>query len=251
MPDDLIEATWEDGRIYIANADEVSVPVRLTADEITGLLLALDFLAADPLRTGDAVDSARAKLRRAAPEAVSGESAAVAPPAPPADVIAAVSEAVSAGTALAIEYYVPSRDELTARVVSPRALRLDGGWYLDAYCHSSQGERSFAVERIRSIAAAEAPSPPPAASRSADGESVELVFAPESAWVADELDAERDYDVDGAGTVRARFRARSGEWLRSLLISHGRGVRSAAPAEAAAEAADVLEIALAMYREVT
>src|SRR5699024_3633030 len=40
MPDDLIDASWEGGQIFISNAEEVSVPVRLSAEEAGILVLA-------------------------------------------------------------------------------------------------------------------------------------------------------------------------------------------------------------------
>ena len=33
MPDDLIEADWEDGRVFIGNADVLARPLRLSVDE--------------------------------------------------------------------------------------------------------------------------------------------------------------------------------------------------------------------------
>lgn len=51
---------------------------------------------------------------------------------------------------LAITYHGRADDRVTRRTVSPQRLtRYRGGWYLDAWCHTREGLRSFAVERIR------------------------------------------------------------------------------------------------------
>ena len=68
MPDDLIDASWEGGQIFISNAEEVSVPVRLSAEEAGVLVLALDMLSSLPGLDSEAVATAASKLRAAAGE---------------------------------------------------------------------------------------------------------------------------------------------------------------------------------------
>ncbi len=51
---------------------------------------------------------------------------------------------------LHISYHGRGRDEVSERQVSPQRLtQYRNSWYLDAWCHSAQGLRSFALERIR------------------------------------------------------------------------------------------------------
>ncbi|MFP5347063.1 MAG: WYL domain-containing protein, partial [Actinomycetes bacterium] len=38
MPDDLIEADWESGHVYVGNADDIARPLRLGLDEAVALL---------------------------------------------------------------------------------------------------------------------------------------------------------------------------------------------------------------------
>lgn len=249
MPDDLIEASWEDGRIHLGNADEVSVPVRLTRDESTSLLVALDYLASlDPERQA-AIASTRDKIRTAAGLEDERPSIDVGVPALDPGLAGAIRAAAAAGTGLDIRYYVPSRDELTARIVTPRALRLTGQWYMDAYCHTSGGERSFAVDNLRSAVPAAAPGAPPAptgesgpgsgagAGEGDAGTAVTLTLAPAAAWLADELDPlARTHDTHGPGTVEVTISVLSDTWLTRLLLQHGRHVLAITPPEAAAGA---------------
>ena len=48
MPDDLIEADWEDGLVYLGNADTIARPLRLGAEEVATLLVGLRLLAGLP-----------------------------------------------------------------------------------------------------------------------------------------------------------------------------------------------------------
>ncbi|GMA19726.1 hypothetical protein GCM10025862_40410 [Arsenicicoccus piscis] len=67
LPDDLIDASWEEGRVYLSNADTIARPLRLGVDEALTLIVGLRALAAVPgLGDRDAVDRAIAKLEAAA-----------------------------------------------------------------------------------------------------------------------------------------------------------------------------------------
>src|SRR5699024_5704230 len=251
MPDDLIEAEWEGGRVFVGNAEDVSVPVRLSPHEAGGLLLALDYLESAHEADPSTIGTVREKLR-AASGGGTGGAVDVDPPRMPAGLAATVRSAMDAGTTLDIGYYVPARDELTHRTIRPRRLRLGRVWYLDAHCLTSGGERSFAVERIRaatpSSPVAEAPIPRqpahpaahadaddrPRSRRGGDDVGLALVLRPEAAWLADEVDvataggARRD-DADGPGTVALELPHAGREWAVRLLGAHGRGVSHARP----------------------
>lgn len=262
MPDDLIEAEWGSGAVYVGNADEVSVPVRLSAHEAGGLLLALEYLDSAHRADPEVLDSVRAKLRSAA-GSLPGTAVDAAPPRIPADLAATVSEAMRTGTALDIDYYVPARDELTRRTIHPQRLRLGRVWYLDAHCLTAGGDRSFAVDRIRSAAPAvadvqddaEAPFTPATGARPAeqdDDTGLSLVLAPDAAWLADELAPEtqggtRTDDARGPGTVAVTLPAAGRAWTVRFLTAHGAGVLAAAPGQAVEDALTATRAALSLY----
>jgi predicted DNA-binding transcriptional regulator YafY len=51
---------------------------------------------------------------------------------------------------LSMRYHARTSDEVTEREVSPQRLTFyRGAWYLDAWCHTREGLRSFALERIQ------------------------------------------------------------------------------------------------------
>jgi proteasome accessory factor C len=208
------------------------------------------------------LDSVRTKLRSAA-GSLPGTAVDAAPPRIPADLAATVSDAMQTGTALDIDYYVPARDELTRRTIRPQRLRLGRVWYLDAHCLTAGGDRSFAVDRIRSAAPAvadgqgdaEVPVTRATDARSAapDGRTgLELVLAPEAAWLADDLapetqDGTRTDDARGPGTVAVSLPRAGRAWAVRFLTAHGADVVAAAPGPAVDAALAATREALAHY----
>lgn len=153
-PDDLIDVDLDalegDGVIRVSNADYLARPVRFSPAEATALVVALRTMAetAAP-ETGEVVRRTLAKL-----EAVAGPDDSrmhVQPDRLPGQEILPVLEgAIARRHRLEISYHVPARDEVTARVVDPRAVAVvDGVAYLDAWCHTAQADRAFRVDRIR------------------------------------------------------------------------------------------------------
>ncbi|WIM06416.1 MAG: YafY family transcriptional regulator [Candidatus Nitricoxidivorans perseverans] len=73
------------------------------------------------------------------------------------DHFAVVGSALLRRKRLLIDYYVRSRDEVTAREISPqRLVHYRDNWYLDAWCHLRGEVRSFAVDAIRRVEILEA-----------------------------------------------------------------------------------------------
>ena len=67
LPDELIEADWEEGRVFVGNADTIARPLRLGVDEAVTLVVGLRALREVPgLGDRDAVERALAKLEDAA-----------------------------------------------------------------------------------------------------------------------------------------------------------------------------------------
>jgi len=82
-------------------------------------------------------------------------------PGPTAETIALIERAIQIGAPLEIVYYSPYRDEVTTRVIEPHRVEWRGRTpYLTpalragasvAYCQLDGDERTFRVDRIRSI----------------------------------------------------------------------------------------------------
>jgi predicted DNA-binding transcriptional regulator YafY len=70
----------------------------------------------------------------------------------PSGSLAALREAIEAGTTVLIDY-VDNHGSRSERLVDPR--RVEGGW-LTAHDHRSDDERTFAVHRITAVKAVDA-----------------------------------------------------------------------------------------------
>ena len=67
-----------------------------------------------------------------------------------------IGSAITQRKRVQMQYYVRSRREVTERSVSPqRLVHWRNTWYLDAWCHRSDGLRRFALDAIRSAALTE------------------------------------------------------------------------------------------------
>src|SRR5882757_3916137 len=67
LPDDLIEAEWESGQVFLGNADTIDRPLRLGLDEVAALLIGLRLLAGLPgITDRAALEKAIAKLQEVA-----------------------------------------------------------------------------------------------------------------------------------------------------------------------------------------
>ena len=157
---DLIEIDMEalegEGVIRLSNADYLTRPLRLDSSEAAALIVALRALREggdDDVRP--IVDRTLNKL-----EAAAGDGAAVA-----AQVDIRMPErtsvlnelrerlvrAVKERRQVRLDYYVPTRDESTERVVDPlRVVTADGNTYLEAWCHVAEAQRLFRLDRVSS-----------------------------------------------------------------------------------------------------
>ena len=71
MPDDLIDAEWDDGHVYLRNADTIARPLRLGIDEALALIVGLRALSEVPGRARPR----RARAHMAKLEAAAGDAA--------------------------------------------------------------------------------------------------------------------------------------------------------------------------------
>lgn len=261
MPDDLIEADWESGKVYLANADAIARPLRLGVDEALALIVGLRALASVPgLGDREAVVRTLAKI-----EAAAGASVAV------ADsvhvdldrdvdplVLSACDRAVREHRRLHLAYLVPRRDETTERDVDPmRLLHVEAHWYLEGWCYRAEGVRLFRLDRVVSADVLEVDGTPPPQARARDLDAgvfapgpddtvVTLLVQPAARWVLDY------YPVDHAeqrpdGSTVVQMRTADTAWLRRLVLRLSGGARVLEPAQLADEVAAAAREALAAY----
>jgi predicted DNA-binding transcriptional regulator YafY len=157
-----------------------------------------------------------------------------------------VGRALMTRRRLAIVYYTRSRDERSTREVSPqRLVHYRGNWYLDAWCHRSDGVRMFALDSIEEARLLDARAKDLAMKqvddetaggygiyRGRDLQWATLVFSAEAArWVRDETwhDEQKGRDLpDGRYELKLPY-ADSRE-LEMDILKHGENVQVVQPA---------------------
>ena len=199
MPDELIEASYEGGRVFVENAATIERPLRLTVDEAIALIVGLRSLAATGAGESDAVERALGKLEAAAGAVPGVDRVLVAPEESARDgaILATLREALTGRRRVHLGYHVPSRDERTERNVDPmRLAHVEGHWYLEGWCHRARDVRLFRVDRIEAAHLLEEPAEPPegvtardlsagAYQTGAEDVPVRLRLGPSAHWVAE------------------------------------------------------------------
>ena len=258
-----MEALEEDGVIRLANADYLSRPLRLDSTEASALIVALRALR----EGGDeavrpVVDRTLNKL-----EAAAGDGAALAGQVDvrlePEEVEVGrlrdrLSQAVRDRRQVRIDYYVPTRDESTERVVDPlRVVTAEGRSYLEAWCHLAEDQRLFRLDRISSAEVLDSRAPehhdvqPRDLSEglfrpSADDILATVVLRPEARWVAEYYPIE-DSEEAPEGELRVRLRVSDPLWLTRLMLRLGGSGRVVDPPELTERVRDAAAAALAGY----
>ncbi|NMR32222.1 helix-turn-helix transcriptional regulator [Crystallibacter degradans] len=261
-PDQLIDAYWEDGSIYIGNADEIAQPVRLSIDEALSLVVGLQALETVPgVGERPALRSALSKLL----DATGGDHGMHRAIAADFDAdtrteeVLALQDAVAAGETLTIEYLVPSRDEMTVREIDPvQVFAVDGHWYTEAWCHGQQAIRQFRADRIRSLRRTGQHFQQPEARSSQfpqalftprnTDELVVLKISARLAELAEHYNAERRVVLDN-GDIVAELRLGSTAIITPLVARHGGEVAVLEPASLALAAREWLAAAMEVYSE--
>ncbi|HEX3829685.1 MAG TPA: WYL domain-containing protein [Sporichthyaceae bacterium] len=235
LPDDLIEAEWESGQVFLGNADTIGRPLRLGVDEVAALSIGLRLLAALPgISDRGALDKAIAKLQEVA-GSVAGDVAdrleITTDDETPESVLADARRGLAANRRLHLRYWVPWRDEATERDVDPMRLAVvDGRTYLEGWCHRAEDVRLFRLDRVLALRVLdEVVSAPRVPIRDLDGglfraspdDTVATVrLAPEARWVAEYYPCDEVTELpDGSAIVR--LRTAGPDWIVRLALRLG------------------------------
>ncbi len=248
-----------DDVVFIRDAEFLSRPLRLTADEGVALVAALRTLRASAAGPQlPIVDSALAKLETA----IAAEGAVEAVDVHVADVDPLIRDTVTAALAdghrLELDYATDSRDDVTTRQVDPQQLfTRQGHTYLEAYCLRAEDVRFFRLDRItRAEDTGRLAERHDTGSRDLGEEifavddqtpSAVLDLDAEAHWLTEYYQAEEIGEVDG----RRRVRLYGGDeaWLRRLVLRNGGTVHVVEPSTLRGQVVDTARSALAAYSE--
>lgn len=261
MPDELIDADWEGGHVFLRNADTIAKPLRLGIDEAVALVVGLRALLAVPgLGERDAVERALAKLEAAAGSIAAAASSVDVTLADDIDedLVRRAREAVEGHRRVRMTYHVPGRDESTEREVDPlRVITIDGSWYLEGWCHRAQDMRTFRLDRVEELTVTDQDGTLPADVRprdlgqgifqpAPDDQLVTLGLTRSARWIAEYYPVEQVRER-GAGELEVDLRTGDTTWLVRLALRLGGQVRIVAPTDLRARVGDTAATALAGY----
>ena len=258
-----MEALEEGGVIRVSNADYLSRPLRLDSSEASALIVALRALregSDDDVRP--IVDRTLGKL-----EAAAGDGAALAAQVDvrlPQQAVRVgeladrLRGAVDERRQVRLDYYVPTRDESTERVVDPlRVVTADGKTYLDAYCHLAEDQRLFRLDRISTAEVLDTPvdrhvglQPRDLADGifqpSTEDLLVTLDLDPDARWVVEYYPVETTRERRGGG-LRVTLRVGDPAWITRLMLRLGASARLVDAPELAGTVREVARQALSHY----
>ncbi len=264
---DLIDVDMDalegEGVIRLSNAEYLSRPLRLDSSEASALIVALRALregSEDDVRP--IVDRTLNKL-----EAAAGDGAAVAAqvdirmPQEAGRLTGLrdqLTRAVDERRQVRLDYYVPTRDESTERVVDPlQVVTAGGNTYLEAYCHLAEDQRLFRLDRISTAEVLDSQ-----VDEHADLEPRDLAdgifqpsgadllatlrLAPEARWVSEYYPIEDTKELREGG-LTVRLRVGDPAWLTRLMLRLGASAELVDPPELGDRVREVAAQALLNY----
>jgi proteasome accessory factor C len=230
-PEQLVEVTYDDERVWVHYPRMFTHPLRLTPEEGLGLLAAgaaaLDLPGADvdgPLATALAKLAGVLGVNAGDLDVDLGEA--------PADAFEALQQAIAEQRPVELDYYSYARDERSHRVIEPwRLWSEQGSWYVSGHCRSAGGERVFRLDRIADATVldehVEAPPGDLAATRFSPDEStprVTLDLDPSARWVVETYPAEQVTEL-ADGRLRIVLAVTATPWLERLVLGLGPSAR--------------------------
>ncbi|HWV26264.1 MAG TPA: WYL domain-containing protein [Aeromicrobium sp.] len=260
---DLIDvdltAMEDQGVIYLRDAEFMTRPLRVTAQEGAALVVALRTLRASAgPDEAVVIDSALAKI-----EAALGDSVQA-----PVDVVvdevdAAIHQSVTHALAdarrLRMVYATASRDDATERFVDPRRLFTERGrLYLEAWCLKAQDLRFFRLDRIVTAEVTDQPledhdTEPRNLSDGVFTVGADTPFAlielhPSAHWMTEYYPIDL-IEQDSRGVWTAKLYGADPSWLRRLVIRTAGSVRVVEPETLRSAVATAAQAALSAYDE--
>jgi len=252
---DMEAAQGEGGVVVIDNADYLARPMRFTADEAMGLIVALR--AIETTATGVAKESASSAMRklRASMGDLTDGRVVIDLEAGEESVRATLVEAIEQGRRVRLTYDGATRGETTTPDVDPARIAVrDGAAYLSAWSVPRQDWRTYRLDRVRAAEVLDEPSVPHEGEprwdggwfdRSNQANEVTLDLDPAARWIT-EYYPTRLVEESERG-VRATFVVADPAWLTSLLLRLAGDARVVSPEGVGDGAVDAAREALAAY----
>ena len=146
-PLELIDMFYEDGYVTVSDPQSFKKPRSMNKIEMTSLLVSLDLLKS--LRTDDVAKEIEA-LKLKLQENMRFENPfVVVQNMENTAMVEAIERAIAKSTLLRINYASGTKDKTSVRDILPIEIYVaNGSTYLNAWCQSSRGDRTFRLDRI-------------------------------------------------------------------------------------------------------
>ena len=149
-PLELIDLEFDSGFVTIRNADPLAEIRALVGSELVALVLGLDLLVTG---SHDLPNEIRARIENLS-ERIRGKIGSGISVADPgqSEVRALIEKAIVQRAGVRIQYFSPQKDEVKERTITPFDFLHEGAFeYVRAFCESSNGVRTFRMDRIKEI----------------------------------------------------------------------------------------------------
>ena len=259
-PGDLIDVEIDEGRVYIAMADQFARPLRLTRNEALALYLrGAELLATPGLPEASALKRALDKLAEALGPETLGDAGRIeaAEAGRPIELLDTLRGASRDRARLRIEYFAHSSEKWSTRAVDPEEVFSSlGNWYVAAWDVTNDVERLFRADRIRSAERTGERFSPRGISGAGralytptdQDVAVRLLLAPAARWVA-EYYAVTDTSERSDGSLEVTLPSKRLGWVAALLLRLGSDAEILTPTDLRGRVKDLAERALERYRE--
>lgn len=247
-PLELIEMYYEDGYVTVSDPQSLNRPRRMSRSEFTALLVSLDLMKS--LRSDSLVEEIEileSKLRKGID--LENPVVVIASTKNNPDV-SKIEMAISRANVLKIQYASGIKDESSTREILPLEIyHSNNASYLNAWCLSSLGDRTFRLDRILSCEILEGRTisqPEMAEETFEDNQLIELKVS-KSARAFIEENRSIIESVEDGSSITAKVHSIDREWLIRTILGFGNQIEVVHPQELADEISNRARDIRAMY----
>ena len=247
-PLELIEMYYDDGYVTVSDPQSLKKPRSMNSSELTSLLVSLDLLKS--VRS-DSISHEIEALKIKLKSSLSFENPyVVVVDSKNSEMVEKIEAAIAKGNALNIVYLSGQKDETTKRLILPLEIyQANNNTYLNAWCQTSMGDRTFRVDRVLSLETSNgsAINYTPASQQHKTGFSnVELVVSKEARHFIEENRAIIESVEDG-DVFQVKLHPIDVEWLTRTIIGFGSGIQVVAPKALSTDIQDRARAIRALY----
>ena len=247
-PLELIEMYYDDGYVTVSDPQSLKKPRSMNSSELTSLLVSLDLLKS--VRS-DSISHEIEALKIKLKSSLSFENPyVVVVDSKNSEMVEKIEAAIAKGNALNIVYLGGQKDETTERLILPLEIyQANNNTYLNAWCQTSMGDRTFRVDRVLSLETSNgsAINYTPASQQHKTGFSnVELVISKEARHFIEENRAIIESVEDG-DVFQIKLHPIDVEWLTRTIIGFGSGIQVVAPKALSTDIQDRARAIRALY----